>query len=310
MAYAPLPSLDDLNVREWNELTSTNEKIIEFCQQVGLIHVLPTQPCPKNHTNWYLGACAAVADKWKWRCRTCKSSRSLRDSTFFSQSRLSLQQILDLMMFWSQGLDSHKFLKRNVNILGDATIVDWKNFKHDLCVEYFIQHPTIIGGIGHIVEIDESAWTKRKYHRGRQIDNQWVFGGIDRDTRECFAGLVDRRDAATLIPIIYGFVMPGTTIYSDQWAAYNALSHPNNAPHRYGHQTVNHSVNFVDSTTLVHTQNIENMWMVAKIKKKNQMGQHRTLLGSHLLEFMWRRRFGNRPFANSIRLIQEQYPIV
>ncbi|CAF4299930.1 unnamed protein product, partial [Rotaria magnacalcarata] len=41
MAYAPLPSLDDLNVREWNELTSTNEKIIEFCQQVGLIHVLP-----------------------------------------------------------------------------------------------------------------------------------------------------------------------------------------------------------------------------------------------------------------------------
>ncbi|CAF1624079.1 unnamed protein product [Rotaria magnacalcarata] len=214
------------------------------------------------------------------------------------------------MMFWSQGLDSHKFLKRNVNILGDATIVDWKNFKRDLCVEYFIQHPTIIGGIGHIVEIDESAWTKRKYHRGRQIDNQWVFGGIDRDTRECFAGLVDRRDAATLIPIIYEFVMPGTTIYSDQWAAYNALSHPNNAPHRYGHQTVNHSVNFVDSTTLVHTQNIENMWMVAKIKKKNQMGQHRTLLGSHLLEFMWRRRFGNRPFANLIRLIQEQYPLV
>ncbi|CAF3713841.1 unnamed protein product [Rotaria socialis] len=263
MAYAPLPSLDDLNVREWNQLTSTNEKIIEFCQQVGLIHVLPTQPYPTNHTNWHLGACATAADKWKWRCRTC-----------------------------------------------DVTIVDWKNFMRDLCVEYFIQHPTIIGDIGHIVEIDESAWTKRKYHRGRQIDNQWVFGGIDRVTRECFAVLVDRRDAATLIPIIYEFFMPVTKIYSNQWAAYNALSHPNNASHRYGHQTVNHSVNFVNPTTLVHTQNIENMWMVAKIKKKNQMRQHRTLLGSHLLKFMWRRRFGNRPFENLIRLIQEQYPLV
>ena len=50
---------------------------------------------------------------------------------------------------------------------------------HDLCVEYFIRHP---GVINHVVEIDESAWTKRKYNRGRRVSTQWVFGGIDRDT--------------------------------------------------------------------------------------------------------------------------------
>ncbi|CAF1140742.1 unnamed protein product, partial [Didymodactylos carnosus] len=60
----------------------------------------------------------------------------------------------------------------------------------------------LIGGVGHIVEIDESSWTKRKYNRGRAIGNQWVFGGTDRDTGECFAVTVDRRDAATLLPII------------------------------------------------------------------------------------------------------------
>ncbi|CAF4187958.1 unnamed protein product, partial [Rotaria sordida] len=130
----------------------------------------------------------------------------------------------------------------------------------------------------NVVEIDESAWTKRKYHRGRRVGTQWVFGGIDRDTRECFAVLVGRRDPPTLIPLIHQFILPGTTIYSDRWPAYNLINNEIYGPKRYIRQTVNHSVNFVDPITGVHTQNVENMWMVAKIKKKNQMGQHRSLL--------------------------------
>ncbi|CAF1345785.1 unnamed protein product [Rotaria sordida] len=110
MAYAPLPALDDLSNREWNELTSNLEKTINLCQQLGLLHVYPTKPCSKMHNNWYLGACSTALDECKRRCRTCKSSRSLRKDTFFEDSRLTLQQILDLMMYWCQGLDSHKFI--------------------------------------------------------------------------------------------------------------------------------------------------------------------------------------------------------
>ncbi|CAF3346223.1 unnamed protein product [Rotaria socialis] len=198
MAYSPLIPLDDLHHREWHNLTSTTEECVQLCQQIGLLHIYPTTPCPKNHDNWYLGACATAADKFKWRCRTCKSSRSLRDGTFFSQSRLQIQQILDLMMYWSQGVDSHKFIRRHCQILSDTSIVDWKNFMRDLCVEYFIQNSAVIGGPVHVVEIDESAWVKRKYNRGRQVDIQWVFGGIDRDTRECFLVLVAQRDTPQL----------------------------------------------------------------------------------------------------------------
>ena len=51
MAYSPLPSLGTLNVRKWNELISTTEKTIDCCQQIGLLHVYPTELCPKKHNN-------------------------------------------------------------------------------------------------------------------------------------------------------------------------------------------------------------------------------------------------------------------
>jgi len=37
-----------------------------------------------------------------------------------------------------------------------------------------------LGGPGKIVEIDESKFGRRKYHRGHHVDGQWVFGGIER----------------------------------------------------------------------------------------------------------------------------------
>ena len=63
-----------------------------------------------------------------------------------------------------------------------------------------------IGGKGKTVQIDESKFGKRKYHRGHHVEGQWVFGGIDNESRKCFLVAVEKRDEATLL------IDPGTTI--------------------------------------------------------------------------------------------------
>ncbi len=68
--------------------------------------------------------------------------------------------------------------------------------------------------------------------------------------------VVDCRDTQTLLPIIQAHTLPGSVIHSDQWAAY---SHINQLP-GLSHHTVNHSRNFVDPVSGVHTQAIESYW--------------------------------------------------
>jgi len=67
---------------------------------------------------------------------------------------------------------------------------------------------------------------KAKYHRGHQLTmpHRRVFSVYDLETKLGYIQLVAKRDAATLLPIIQRVVVPGTTIWSDEWAAYGQLS--------------------------------------------------------------------------------------
>ncbi len=40
---------------------------------------------------------------------------------------------------------------------------------------------TMIGGKNIVVEIDESKFGKRKYHRGHRVEGVWVLGMVERN---------------------------------------------------------------------------------------------------------------------------------
>ena len=81
-----------------------------------------------------------------------------------------------------------------------------------------------IGGVGKVVELDESKFGRRKYHRGHHVEGQWVFGGVERGTGRCFLVPVKERNAETLLRLIRIWIHPGTTVMTDCWAAYNDIS--------------------------------------------------------------------------------------
>ena len=66
--------------------------------------------------------------------------------------------------------------------------------------------------------------------------------------------LVASRDAATLLPIIQRHVWLGTIVWSDMWMVYNDVQH---LPAVAQHQMVNHSIEFFNSATRVHTQHMK-----------------------------------------------------
>ena len=126
-------------------------------------------------------------------------------------------------------------------------MVDWYKYLREVCSTELLANPVVIGGPGHVVAIDESVVARRKpgNAQGRPVPAMWVFGGVDTTTKDFFKffmQIVPRRDAQTLLPIITRHIAAGSTIWSDEWAAYNGLAGLNG----YAHSTVNHSQRFVD----------------------------------------------------------------
>ena len=182
----------------------------------------------------------------KWRCNSCRyamgnqrSARfSVRHSSFFSNTQLSIHQVLRAAYYWSTHPSSTLAkVQTETNIHSVATIIDYYNFFRDICQQWAlrIQVNKRLGGLGRVIEIDESKLFHAKYNRGDMLGRtyDWVFGMLERGTNKVRFFHVADRTAATLLPTIAANVEPGSTIVSDGWAAYGGI---NNLQQQYNHQ--------------------------------------------------------------------------
>ena len=246
-------------------------------------------------------------DGFRWRCprRGCNATKFIRDGSFTAGSYLSLEKLILIIFHWCFGVRLTSSMK--MLSLGEHAIVDWHQFLRDECTWKLLQAPILLGGPGTIVEIDESLMIKRKYQRGaeREQHHRWVFGMYDRTTHVGIIRFVENREADTLLPIIQTHIRPGTTIYSDGWAAYNRI-----AQLGYSHEVVVHEHHFVDPVTGVHTNGVEAYWSRAKKKIKEVYGSRLEMIPSYLDEFLWRERnahAGPETFQNMLNVIAEHY---
>jgi transposase-like protein len=173
------------------------------------------------------------------------------------------------------------FIKKQVNIGSSATLVRYSKMCREILVENFIKNGKMIGGPGKTVEIDESKYGKRKYHRGKAVEGQWVLGMLERESGAVVMLPVEKRDAATLIPLIKRWVAPETSIYTDCWKAYSTLSSEG-----YTHHTVNHSKHFTDPYTGANTNRIESSWRASK-SAYSSSGRRKKYFSGYLAKYIF-----------------------
>ena len=200
-----------------------------------------------------------LKDGYVWSCSRngvkkdpCFNVFSIRKGSFFSGTHISesFATIILIIYYWIIKLPLDT-LREELRIGSQHTSTDWYQFCRDICGEVILDDSKQgIGGEGHTVEIDESKFGKRKYNRGKRVEGQWVFGGIDTETKGIF--LIpcpeNKRNADTLIPLIERWIKPGTTIISDFWKAYDKIDET-----RFNHLKVNYWLSYENTCLCVVT---------------------------------------------------------
>lgn len=128
-------------------------------------------------------------------------------------TRLPIETMGKLFVYYLLLPTPHQDLIRKELHLSDNTIVHWSQFIREAELQWCQENtPQTLGEPGTVVEVDDAKFGKRKYNRGRKLDGQWVFGGIQRGTTHIFLELVANRTQETLMEVISRSILPGTTI--------------------------------------------------------------------------------------------------
>jgi len=96
-------------------------------------------------------------------------------------------------------------------------------------------------------------------------------------------------------------VIPGSRVWSDEWAAYNGLGAAG-----YVHETVNHAF----TTLRQHTNNNEARWAACKATLRRRYSVPETCCHIYLDEYIWRtRRSRTQCFDDILDFIIRRYPV-
>ncbi|EGT51828.1 CBN-FZR-1 protein [Caenorhabditis brenneri] len=241
-AQAALLSLRSFNLFSgWPQVAlMTKDEFDDFLSERGLLW--KNRPCPnckeaRRITHEMSDNGEPIRFKFECFKRKCRSSRlivkvGILKDTFFEGLHGDRKKFFLFSFLYVNSSMKIEEMARNVEI-DPNTCVQWGQWIRDVMAENFNNPAIQIGGVGTIVQIDETNIVKRKHNVGRMVRDGWLVGGIQDGTRSVFVEITGRRDQASLEAIITRYVIRGTTIRTDCWGGYNGL-----AALGYVHETV------------------------------------------------------------------------
>jgi transposase-like protein len=275
-------------------LFAEEDACLVFLREQGVFYNITA--CPECH-----GTVTLARKLYRCNRMQCGKKFSLLRGSFFAKSKLQCNEILHIGYLWLAGC-SHSSITL-ITGHSTATITSFLSSYRKLVATALDTDDTVIGGPGIVVEIDESKFGKRKYHRGHRVEGAWVIGGVERtQERLLFAEVVQRRDANTLMEVLSRHIAAGSIVHTDLWRGYWQMDTLLNVEHR----TVNHSQNFVNPVDGTHTNTIEGTWGALKFKIAPRNRTQEDIEG-HLVEFIWRRKHDEDLWGGLIAALRSVY---
>ena len=97
-----------------------------------------------------------VTDGLVWRCPQCKRTKSIREGSFFTKSRLPLKKWLLLLHYWARQFPVKDAAEdAEVNKSTACNIYRWLR---EVCSTNLLQTPIVLGCNGIVVQRDESLF--------------------------------------------------------------------------------------------------------------------------------------------------------
>ncbi|XP_029649232.1 uncharacterized protein LOC115222964 [Octopus sinensis] len=268
------------------EKLKTEEDVVSYLQEKGIIP--KRKLCANKHYMKKRMRDGTIC----WRCshKACGVRISVRRGTWLEGSTLPLKTVVLFLYAWSKELTSIRFCIEELGI-NHGTAVDYNSYVREICAEDLLRHPVQIGGPGKTVDLDEIVFSRSKPNRRSLLPEQWVFGGVCRETKDVFLYAASCLNRDTLEECIRQSVLPGTTIFSDIWESYSPILKIDGYELRY--RTVNHSVEFVNSEGGIYMKLVENTGIPLKRRRKQRCGTESSTIDLYLCESMWRKRYKN-----------------
>ena len=116
------------------------------------------------------------------RTEQTRAFNQYQTGTFFSESNLTLEEIIQFFYLWGNGY-SQDLINHELGTTSNKTNVDFALFCREVCETSIMNSNEQIGGKDIVEEIDESKFPKRKFNVGHQELGRWVFGGIETENK-------------------------------------------------------------------------------------------------------------------------------
>jgi len=250
------------------EITRDHETTIETLIDMGLIS--RRRACVDENCDgrmiWIQDP--SKADGYRFRCRHCDATCSIRRDTIFQGSHLSLMELTRIYFHYFLRGISIKICARELALTKKTVGKLYSKLRSAISqyvtefmqVEFMGEEPQDGPNVTEehaypVVECDESLFSHITQNGVRE--QVWVFGLYDRGSDECRLFVVPDRTADTLENLILENVAPDTVIYTDRWEGYRNLNNLN-----YIHRVVQHNRGF--GRGLDTTNGIESIWSQIK----------------------------------------------